>query len=30
MESRDHHQQDAARPLVDQSAEVAIIREEKA
>ena len=30
MESRDHHQQDAAGPLVDQSAEVAIFREEKA
>ena len=30
MESCDHHQQDAAGPLVDQSAEVAIFREEKA
>ena len=30
MKSCDHHQQDAVRPLVDQSAEVAIFREEKA
>ena len=30
MESPDHHQQDTAGPLVDQSAEVAIFREEKA
>ena len=29
MESPDHHQQDTAGPLVDQSAEVAIFREEK-